>query len=321
MMRNSIHIILSTLIILAAVMSTGCDHREIVCPAGEATPLKVAFSWDNAPDAHPEGMTLYFYAANGGCRRFDMSGRDGGRFELPIGHYDMIAVNNDLPGVSIENYEQYHSVSAVARPTGSGAAQETPSVRPTGMLYGGVVNDIEVTMCGVSYRRPDGTLKECPGGLIRCSPDSLAKVYHVIFLNVKGIDRISVAEGMISGMASELRLCDNMTGSGACRVAFPLDTVSGRSGELRGLTTGFGAPEHHTVSPSQFSLTIRTKLKNGKIYSKTYDVSRQVENFLQKNTIIIIIDDLEIPADPSEEVGDDGFDVGVSDWNTVEIEL
>lgn len=321
-MRVRLYRILLRLIALTAVISTACAQREIICPGDEAIPLEVAFEWDNAPDAHPEGMTLYFYAADGGgCRRFDISGREGGRFELPVGRYNLIAVNNDLPGVRIEGYEGYHSISAVTQPTGSTPVQNLPPVRPTGMLYGGVVNDIEVTMCGVSYRRPDGTLKECPRGLIRCSPDSMAKVYHVAFLNVKGLERVSAAEATLSGMASALVLCDDVGGTEACCVSFPLDSVSGQRNTLRGLTSGFGAPEGRTGTSQPFMLTIKVKLKTGKIYSKTFDVSAQVENFLPGNTIIIVINDLDIPYDPSEEVGDDGFEVGVGDWDTVIIDL
>lgn len=320
-MRDRHHCILLSLIALSALISAGCQQREIICLGDDAIPLEVAFEWHNAPKANPEGMTLYFYSSDGAFRRFDITGREGGRIELPPGHYDLVAVNNDLPGVRIEGYEGYHSICAVAQSTGSPPVEDFPPVRPTGMLYGGVVNDVEVTMCGVSYRRPDGTLKECPRGLIRCSPDSMARVYNVSFLNVKGLERISKAEATLSGMASELLLCDDIAGSDACCVSFPLDSLSGQGDLLRGHTSGFGAPDNRTSISRPFMLTIRVKLKTGKIYSKTYDVTAQVENFLHRNNIIIIIKDLDIPYDPSEEVGDGGFDVGVGDWNTVIIDL
>lgn len=321
-MREGLSGILLWLMALAAVTLAGCDKREIVCPAGEARPLEIAFEWDSAPDAHPDGMTLYFYSSDGkgGCRRFDIAGRDGGRFELPPGRYDMIAVNNDLPGVRIEGYEGFHSISAVAQPAAAAPGQDVPAVKPTGMLYGGVVTDIEVTLCGVSYRRHDGTMKECPRGLIRCAPDSLAREYHVIFKNVKGAERISSAKGVLSGMASELLLCDNLDGRAACCVSFPLETSGGEDGTMKGITSGFGAPTGPTATSKDFSLTAMVRLRNGKTYSKTYDVSAQVENFLHRNTIIIVINGIDIPSDPAEEVGD-GFDVGVGGWTTVEIDL
>lgn len=323
-MRYRLQGILFGVLAVAAVLFAACDQREIVCPGTDPFPLEIAFSWDNAPKAHPDGMTLYFYPAdnNGGCRRFDISGCDGGRFELPLGRYNMIAVNNDLPGVRIEGYHGFHSISAVAQSAGSEPGQHLPPVRPTGMLYGGVMTDIEVTMCGVRYRTPEGMLKECPKGLIRCAPDSLAKEYHVIFLNVQGADRISSAKGVLSGMATELLLCDDIAGSEACCVSFPLETetVNDDKGVLPGVTSGFGVPAYG-INHHGFSLTVMIKLLNGKVYSKTYDVSAQVENFLHKNSIIIIINGVDIPSGGQPEDEDDGFEVDVSGWNTVEIDL
>lgn len=315
-------IILSGLTALMLAVLTGCERREIVCLDGKAIPLQVAFEWDNAPEARPAGMTLYFYPRDGaGSWRFDIAGSDGGRFELPVGRYQMIAVNNDLPGVRIEGYGSYTSITAATQLLENGATHEMPPVRPTGILYGGVVNEIEVTICGVSYRGSDGMLKECPRGLIRCSPDLLTKEYHVIFRNARGLDRMESARGVLYGMATELRLCDDTPGPGACCVAFPLDSIRGANGVLRGFTSGFGAPERGGVVHCRYSLETTVKLKNGKTYSKTYEVSDIVENFLHENTIVIIIDGLDIPDDPTDEVGDDGFDVGVSGWNTVEIDL
>lgn len=321
-MRKGLWNILFWLTAVATVSLTGCDRREIVCLEGKQIPLEVAFEWDSAPDADPEGMTLYLYDADNreGCRRVDISGREGGRFELPVGRYNMIAVNNDLPGVRIEGYEKYNSICAATRSAANIPGQELPHVKPTGMLYGAVVNDIEVTICGVKYRRSDGSLKECPLGMIRCAPDSLSKEYHLVLRNVNGADRILSAKGVLSGMATELQLCDEVAGPEACCVSFPLESVGTGSGVLHGLTSGFGAPEIPDAAGGRFEFTAIVRLKNGKTYSKTFDVSDQVGNFLHNNTIIIIIDGIDIPDNPQEEV-DDGFDVDVSGWNTVVIEL
>lgn len=324
MMRSGLYGILFGMAVLLTVSLTGCGQREIVCPGEEARPLEILFSWEKAPGACPEGMTLYFYDAdnNGWCRRFDISGSEGGRFELPAGRYNMIAVNNDLPGVRIDGYQGFHSASAVAQPGGAESGQDLPAVRPTGMLYGAVMTDIEVTLCGVRYRAPDGSLVECPKGLVRCAPDSLANEYHVIFENVNGADRILSAKGVLSGMASKLILCEDSAGPDECCVSFPMEVaaVKESGAVMRGATTGFGMAAGFGLH-QKYSLTAVIKLKNGNVYSKTYDVSDQVENYLHSNTIIIIINGIDIPSGdvPGDTGG--GFEVGVGGWEIVEIEL
>lgn len=306
------------------MLLAGCDHREIVCPDGDgAHVVNIAFSWEHAEQADPKGMSVYFFedGGKGGARRFDIGGRSGGSVELPAGRYSMIAVNNDLPGVRIDDYESSRSISAAAQSADDGGAGGMTRVKPTGMLYGGQVNEIDVTMCGVSYLLPDGSVKHCPKGLIRCAPDSLAKEYRVIFRGVDGIERIKSASASIAGISSRLRLCDRETGGELCRVALPLDKGAGGAATLAGSTTGFGVPSG--IEPD-VALTLYVTLNSGKKCSKTFDISSQVKNFLHRNSILIIIEGLSIPDD--EPIGppdnpEGGFDADVSDWNTVEIEL
>lgn len=83
---------------------------------------------------------------------------------IPVGRYTMIAFNNDLAGIRFSGLESASTPEASPKLNSSGVSGST------GQLYSGAIMDLEVTICGVTYRRPDGTVKECGQGLLRCSP-------------------------------------------------------------------------------------------------------------------------------------------------------
>lgn len=301
--------------VVVAVLS-GCSHKDIVCPGSEPRAVAVAFDWSLAPGSDVDGMTVYFYPAASGSRiwRFDIAGRDGGDVELPVGEYRMIAVNNDLPGVMFSGQDAYDTFTASARRASGGAAMAA-----TGMLYGGNVQDISVSLCGVSYRLPDGQMKECPRNLIRCRPDSLSTVYDVTLRDVKGMERVRSAAARINGVAESVALGSGSTGSAACAASLGLERVEGENA-LAGSTTAFGTPD----GPPGFTMSVSVTRTDGLNISKSFDVTGQVINSPYPRHVSIVVDGMEIPAENPPDGPDDddvGITVGVDGWQVVEIEL
>ena len=161
--------------VLLTVAMSSCAHKDIECPAG-AAPIEILFEWDNARDADVAGMTLFFYPTDGKGHiwRFDIAGRDGGPVDIPPGTYRMVACNNDVAGLALEDTGSASAIRAVA------ARQVADSVYAgTAMLYGAVVGRLEVTPCAVRYTTDAGRIKECGKRLVRCRPDSLATCYTI----------------------------------------------------------------------------------------------------------------------------------------------
>lgn len=294
---------------------TGCRHKDILCPGDEPRAITVRFMWDLAEDADPAGMTAYFFPLGEGTRlwRFDIAGREGGSVELPPGEYRFLAVNNDLPGVTFSGQDSFDGFVAQARTSGG----DSRSLAPTGMLYGCTVERVEVSICGVTYITPEGTVKECPQGLLRCHPDSLATVYNVRLEDCKGLDNIRSVNARLYGEAPSLLVAERiaMGQSGYVNIAF---AQSGTC--LSGSTTGFGAPAGH--SP-EFTLEIRALRADGTVIAKSVDVTGQVINSINPRNVFIILEGLEFPegGKPDEPGGDVGIEVGVDGWNVIEIEI
>lgn len=300
-----------TLLIFAA----SCSQKEIACPADIVSTIDVRFEWDKAPDAKVDGMTLYFYPVSDWTRmwRFDIAGRNGGKVELPTGSYRLIAVNNDLPGIEFGDTDSFHGFTATTR-----MPEGTSSARPTGMLYAAVIDNIDVTMCGVDYTLEDGSSKECPKSLVRCYPDSLCTVYTAVISNVKGIESVRSATARLYGVASSMTVCTASTGDRTCSIPIPLSFSGKAPATLQGNTTGLGTPE----GVPDFTLSISVTRTDGKSFSKSIDVTDQVINSPWARNVYIYIDGLEIPEDPSPDPpsGDDvGIAVDIDGWNVIDI--
>lgn len=312
-MRARLYGILYPVVLMMSAVLCGCGHKDIVCPGAEPRPVAVLFMWDKAHEACVDGMTLYFYPLSAGGRmwRFDIAGMDGGAVELPVGRYRMLSVNNDLPGVTFSSVGSYETFEANARIASNGRAY------PTGMLYAACVQDVEVTLCGVSYRLPDGSVKDCPMGVVRCAPDSVATVYDISLTNLKGGGNVRSITAMLSGIASSVIVATGSRGDSTCAVSSALEQVAATT--WTGTTTGLGTP---SGAPS-FMLDIRVETTRGSIWSKRLDVTGQVTGCRNPRHVIIIVDGLEIPEDTAPDIpdGDVGIAVGVDGWKEIEIDL
>lgn len=304
------YIVMTVIMALAAAI-TSCEHKDILDPGNGLHQVNLLFMWDDYPDASPKGMTVYFFPVNSGGKiwRYDIPGRDGGPVELPAGRYDMLAFNNDLPGVAFSGMTSLRNgiASAVVR---NGISQGI------GELYAAVVENIEVTPCGVCYKTPDGNEKVCRQWKVRCYPQQRFCNYRVVARNVKGIGTVRKAEVSLSGMAGRMELASGRLCDDQVQLAAALK-VEGNS--LEGSSAAFG------VAPSAGKIIARINVKrtDGAVLAKEYDVTSQVTGAADPRDVTIYIDDVEIPS-PGENPGgggDVGLDVWVDGWQVITIEI
>ncbi len=307
-------------IIILFILSwlTSCSHKDILCYGNDPVPMTVRFMWDNAPSANPDGMTLYFFPISDGTRiwRFDISGRDGGSVELPLGAYRFLAFNNDLSGIDFSGQDEYSHLTATAR-----KSLVADLIRPTGMLYGGSADYLEVTPCGIIYTARDGIVKECRQGLLRCYTDSLNCVYNVVLSGCKGLENMRSATCYLNGIASSLLVTSDHPEGEPATTAFILERMDGSEATvLKGSTTVFGFVD----SPSPcVTLTLAVVRTDGTSVKKSFDVTEQVINSSNPHNVYIKLNGIEIPDGdiPDNPGGDVGIEVGVDGWQVIEIDI
>lgn len=299
---------------LAAAMLASCAHKDIEC-SSVTREIEVLFEWDKAPQAHVKGMTLYFYPMDSYSKiwRFDIAGRDGGRVELSPGHYRMIACNNDLPGIWLEDTGKFSGLTA------TGASRiDTTTVATTGMLYGVTVREIGVTPCGVRYTTADGNIKECVKGLVRCQPDSLSTQFTVRLTHPVGAGRIRTAYARLAPIASAMVL-DSATPVGE-NAALYLALLSDDGNNMlggRGCAFSSGTPAN---SPSH--LWVHVTKADGMMVSRAVELADNNRNILSPHNVIITIDSLDL-SDGNNPSPDDvgGIEAAVDGWTAVEIDV
>ena len=304
---------LNIFIALAALVciAVSCGHKEIDCPA-TANGIEILFEWDNARDADIEGMTLYFYPTDGHNRiwRFDIAGRDGGHIELPSGTYRMIACNNDLPGISLEDTSSAATIMATASHKVADGVYAS-----TGMLYGAIVEQLEITPCGVSYLRSDGTVKECGKGLVRCRPDTLATKYTVSISNVIGIEGVRTVEAEFGPVYSSMYLDSRLPADAKQRLY--LNMTADR---LQNNLTGYGC----AFSPAQpekngSSILLRIVKSDNERNIKIIEISPKDMNIITPHNVLIKIDGIDISDGEKDNVGN--IDANVDGWTVIDIDL
>lgn len=288
----------------------GCTQKDLVFP-GALCRVDVRFLWDRAPQASPEGMTLLFYPGEGGGEfwRFDIAGREGGMIEIPAGNYTMICVNNDLPGVML---------AATPFSSASLSVREQPRsltyASPSGMVYEGRVDGLEIDPGMVRYIDPGAGTVTSRESVVDCRPDSISTVYDLAVEEVTGLERVRSTEAVLEGCAAGVSLSSLMALTPSVAVPFTLD-CDVASGRLTGSVTGFpSAP-----SSASYILTLRVAYPGGGIYEKSIDVTGQVLNSFSPHHVNLIIKELNLP-DVSPGDGDQvGLNVDVDGWKVVEI--
>lgn len=281
---------------------TSCSQRDLVY-TGETVKVMVEFDWQKADGASPEGMTVLFFPADGSSQlwRFDLTGREGGEIELLSGAYNVLAYNNDLPGVGFTDTDSYYRYSATARSAGDSITS------PTGMLFAAHLSSAGIF--NSDERRP----------VITLTPDSLSTVYHIRLDSVSGTERIKTANALIKGLARSVNLQLQHNSSETCALSAPLYISPDKNAILETVTTGFGIPD---IADQKISLEVIVTTSHGK-YSKSFDITDQVMNSINSKSVYINIKGLCIPAADTPPDPDDnpdvGISVGVDGWQLIEI--
>lgn len=326
MRRNKIRIIHTISRMAAiAVMAFVCGacgyehHKEIVCGEDVMRTITVLFNWENAPEASPEGMTLYFFPTKSSGRiwRFDIAGPKGGEVEIPSGSYRLLAFNNDARPVNFTFTSAFDTFSATTS-AAAGSTAELPTIKMPEPLYAGTVNDLEITLCGVRYTPYNATtVKECGKSLVRCSPSPRTCKYNVIVEDIENFDRVTGATAAVTGMAESVTLASDMLKEPSVAIPFKMSATGNNT--LEGKLLTFGA-----LDSSAQTLLITATLADGTTIRASHDVSDQILNSPDRRNVTIIVKGLKIPPPekPDDPVGGDGnLDVDVAGWTVIEIDL
>lgn len=339
------------LVVLLIIMLSSCDNKALCYHHNHYVKLKVKFDWQDAPEANPYGMSVYFYPEEQylgdndegityRTERFDLHARNGGEIQLAKGRYRVITYNNDTElafGRNTDNFDYHHlftrnaSVTELADQFGI-RAEEAP--RPDGTerekvvaqpddVWGCTAYDVEVTENGVSYRcfpfSEKDDWKDLPPTVtehvITLYPHDLLCHYSYEVRNVKNIGIIGNACAAITGMSPTLHLSSEKCGDEP--TTLPLEAKPDVESTIRGEFLTFGHPLDDKT-PHRFGLYIWTKGGKSLFYGKDeerFNVTDQVDKAPDRRRVHIVIDGLPLDTIQEESGSGGGFQPGFGEWN------
>lgn len=297
----------------------GCiyEHPDPDCVSpGTGGSLRVTFDWRSDPTARPEGMSVLFYPDGGGDYWQYEFALSGGSAHLPPGDYRVVCFNNDTGSILFENQEDYDKALittraarltdglgtdyAYSQPPRSREEEDQPVVSPPDVIWG----------CpgGEFTRRPDGE------DLLTLAPVPLVARYTVRVVGT--VNPGSVAQGAmaISGLAAGRLL--STTRKIPVEVTVPGALHTTPKGEMDGWLLGFG----RVADRGRCLLSLYLVLRDGSRKVYEYDVTSIVESAPDPLDVEIIVTGPELPEIETGGSGS-GLDVGVDDWDVVDIEL
>lgn len=326
-------------LITISMLFPSCEHKDLCYHHPHTKTLRVEFDWRDAPDADPEGMSVFFYPVDGEdapMRRLDFSGKTGGEIEIQEGRYMVLCYNNDTESVLLRGTDSFYTHEGYTREGnifesiyGSGAdyapqAKEAENERVVicpDMMWGCTALDVEISETGVSYLCFPESEKEDLGGrpavstgeVITLYPHEMVCTYTYEVRNVKNLKYAMQMCGSLSGMAPSLMLGDESLGT-EC-VTIPFESVSDGVSTITGRFHTFG---HHEKNSAPHKLLLYVWFDDGSKYYYTFDVTGQVHSAPDKRHVHIIIDGLDFP----QPIGNgSGFLPSVDDWQTVEEDI
>lgn len=317
---------------LAAFVLSSCEHKDLCYHHPHTATVRVEFDWRDAPEAHPEGMCVFFYSMErGGYRRFDFADIKGGPVELEVGTYRVIFHNNDSEvdlyrGTDdFDMYESYTREAYIFEPiygNTSGIApasieDETVCLSPD-ILYGGHALEVEVSESGVSYtcvsKTGEREIQEKDSELvITLYPEKKTCTYTYEIRNVKNLKYTTQMSGSLSGLCHGIFLGNDAFEHTLVTVPFEAHPDGGSTVTGRFCTYG-----HCGSHDPKTTFTLYVWMKDGAKYYYTWDVTDQVDNAPDPHNVHIIIDG---PAFPQPIENGSGFDVAVDDWQVVEEDI
>lgn len=310
--------LLASVYSLLAILFSSCNHKELCYEHPHIKNLTVAFEWEKAPEANPDGMCVWFYPLDNTdinqVQRLDFSGKSGGKANLLAGRYHAVAFNNDSEVVQLGNSTDFS--------THHGFTREGSLFEP---IYGSGANiapprgdnDERVTISPDMLWGDSGMFIEVTGDdqVITFYPEELVCIYTVEIRNVKNLSHTTQMCGSLSSMAPHVIFSDKSVGRECVTVPFACNGDGASTINGRFMTFG-----HHEENEEPHTLTLYVWMDDGSKWYYTFNVTQQVHKAPNPRRVNIIIDNLDLPQPITNG---SGFHPDIDDWfaETEDVEM
>ena len=274
--------------------------------------------YESLRPAQPKGLRVVAYNKKGNSNINNIR-PEGGVVTLYEGLNDLLFYNNDTEYIVFLNSGDGVTTRVTTRATtrsktrasytGSPYANEgEPTLTPPDILY-------------ANYYRDHLAEKVVEPIDVEVTLRPLVFTYKVRYEFESGLEYVSMARGVLSGMASSVSLNTGETSEDPASLLFDCEVTDFGA---RAFVNSFGTPsspnpDYGSRAENKHSLTLEVLMRNGRTMSFHFDVTDQVS--AQPRGGVIVVSGIKISDDDGKQ-GSGAFDVEVDEWGPYEdIEL
>ena len=317
------------ILILFVAFVTSCERQQELCfnhEQHDRVSVDVTFDWSSAPEANPVSMSLYLYPNDGlPPIVYQFPGREGGRIMVVPGKYTALAINTDTEGIKLYNMDLLETFEIRLAETSnlqglnvrSNIVPRAPGTETEDMMcssdliWRARINNVEL------YHSEPYPIS------IIMQPTEAVFQYSVLIRNVENIDCIHSMGASVSGMSESMFVSDGSISDIA--VTIPFDILPVDKNTIKGSWITFGHCGHsrsrtgYEDKSDKHYITVYAVLIDGTQWYQTFDITYQLHNLPDGQTLIDIDEGLHIPKVSPK--GNGGFNVSVDGWQTLPIDI
>lgn len=273
-----------------------------------------AREYDDLRPEIPDGLRVQIHNEDGSNNLVNLP-PEGGVVQMSEGEHSLLMYNNDTEYIVFNKLQSCAFAQATTRTRTRSTYQgnsfmnnrNEKTVNSPDMLYSNYMESYVARRT----QEPD---------VISVIMHPLVFTYLVRYEFAKGLEHVALARGALAGMAESVYMTDGHTSEKDVTLLF--DCTIENYG-VQALVHSFGVPdfpnEHDTKAERKYALNLEVRMKNGKVKSFDFDVTKQVA--AQPRGGVIVVKDIEI-SDKEALEGNSGFDAKVEKWGEYEdIEL
>lgn len=314
------HILPAIATALSMLLPGGCRHKDLRPDTEGPGYIKVVYDWGKAPEASPQGMTLWMFHDSGTSYRIDLPGRDGGISQVHAGSHAIISCNSDTEITGFANTGAFDSHFAQTFETdlfrgvrGGGSTRVVPRAH-------GAENERVVASPDQLWSASAGNVNVTVGKttVITMEPKPMTCHYSVEIHDVSNLGDAETMCATLTGMSPGVRLSDGELSDEPVTVPFAM-TADLQRGVITGEFLTFG---HHPANGSPHRLILYVWLRDGSricygTEGSQFDVTSQIDDVPDPGNVSIVIEGLDIPAGFTQGT----FQPGASDWIEIDTEI
>lgn len=317
-MKNTYTIILA---MIAGATLVSCDHKDLMTDDTGTPEVRIVFDWQKAQDAQPESVVAYLFPESGSDvpLRYNFSGRDGGKANVPGGGYIGLGMNNDNSEWArfrnISDHDRFEIYTDdLAQLTTFGlqtrAIPRVPEVESERMAQSAsdrVWSDRQDAVAVDPFGKDQA---------ITFYPEEITCHYTVMVKDVENIAYLNGAnlDATLSGLSESFLIGRRTTSANPVTMPLVLRQVDDGNA-LFGSFINFG--ETSDASRKQI-LTIYLVFDDHTGSYASFDVTYQVRNAPDPHHVNIVVNGLELPQPIASG---SGFVPNINEWNSVDYNL